>query len=895
MEKRIVIIDGNSLMNRAYYAMQKPMITKDGLYTQGVYGFLNMLNKIKKDYEPGYITVCFDLKAPTFRHEAYKDYKAGRKKMPPELAMEMPVIKDVLRAMNIKIVEMEGFEADDLIGTISKRAEEEGMEPLIITGDKDQFQLVTDKAKVIFTKRGVSQFEVYDADKMMEEYGFTPLQFIDYKGLMGDTSDNIPGVPGVGPKTAGNLIKEYGSVENVIEHIDDLKKGKMRDNIEEYSQQALMSKKLATIDVDVPIETDFSEFLLEDPDMEKLVEIYKKLEFNSFLRKLGSSSASKDAAAVTSGKFTLPETADHIVKDAEGFKAVLKILSGEAEMALKVFGDQDHKDVPVMTGASVMSGNEYYYIDFGGRRADKDGLHREFAKAISAGGTKVIGHDLKNDYYMLMACGADKFDTAFDTAIAKYVLDSGRSSYDLTILSEEYLNEAIQTEKDFIDDESQIDMFSDIAPKYSEYGKKWCALTAQIAAMEKTEIEKESLGEVFYNVELPLIEVMAYMEHVGFRVDRETLTEIGSDLGTAIDKLSAEIYELAGEKFNINSPKQLGPILFEKLGIHAGKKTKTGYSTSADILEKRAADHPVVPKILEYRTLSKIKGTFADGLVPLIAPDRRIHAHFNQTVAATGRISSSDPNLQNIPVRQELGRTIRKAFIPEDDHILVGADYSQIELRVLAHMSGDEELIKSFNNGEDIHRATASRVLGIPEDEITPEQRSRAKAVNFGVIYGMSAFGLSSNIHVSRAEAEEYIEQYFAKHQAVKRFMDGEVASCREQGYVTTILGRKRIIKEINAPQYIVRQMGERLAMNSPIQGSAADIIKIAMTRVYDALRGMKSRLILQVHDELIVETYTDEKTQVEKILTENMENAMELKVKLKADLNEGSTWYELK
>jgi len=894
MDNRIVIIDGNSLMNRAYYAMQKPMITKDGLYTQGVYGFLNMLNKIESDYEPDHIAVCFDLKAPTFRHKEYAEYKAGRKKMPPELAMELPVIKDVLAAMNIKIVEMEGFEADDLIGTIAREAEEQGLSPLIITGDKDEFQLATDITQIIFTKRGVSQFELYDRARMIAEYGFTPTQFIDYKGLMGDASDNIPGVPGVGPKTAGRLIVEYGSVEGVLENTDKLKKGKMRDNIEEYAQQALMSKRLATINVNVPLEIDFDDYKKEEPDMKALTEIYKKLEFNSFLRKLGSQAGVK-AAAISSRK-VVEEAEMHMITDGNGLSELLEKIGTGGEITLKIFGDADHRDSPVMTGASVLAEKDYYYIDFGGSQADEPGLHRIFASAVSSRGLRVTGHDLIYDYYMLMCCGAGKIITAFDTSVAKYVLDSGRSNYSLTVLAEEYFGEAIETQKDFLDAGAQIDMFTDLRPKFSDYGLRWCMIVTRLAEAEKEEIENGDLGTVLYDVEFPLAEVMAYMEYIGFSVDRGKLREIGDAIGSTIDGLTSEIYDLAGEEFNINSTRQLGPVLFEKLGIPAGKKTKTGYSTNAETLEKRADDHPIIPKILEYRTLTKLKGTYIDGLIPLIAKDGKIHAHFNQTVAATGRISSSDPNLQNIPIRQELGRTIRKAFVPQsEEYKLVGADYSQIELRVLAHMSDDSELISSFNNGEDIHRATAARVLGIPEDEITSQQRSRAKAVNFGVIYGMSAFGLSSNIHVSRQEADEYIKQYFEKHQAVKKFMDSRVEFCRENGYVTTILGRKRIIKEINASQYMVRQLGERLAMNSPIQGSAADIIKIAMIRVQDALRGMKSHLILQVHDELIIETHKEEEEAVKKILRDCMENAMKLKVALRVDLSEGGSWYEMK
>ena len=885
---RIAVIDGNSLINRAYYAMRNPMMTKEGIYTQGIFGFLNMMEKIRRDYEPTHMAVAFDLKAPTFRHKEYDMYKAGRKKMPPELAMQIPLLKDVLSAMRIKRIEIEGFEADDIIGTIVKRAEDAGIEPYIITGDKDELQLASDKTKVIITRKGVSEFDIYDEQAMIDKYGFTPLQFIDYKGLMGDQSDNIPGVPGVGEKTASKLIKEFGSIDAVIENIDKVTPKGVRTKIEENIQLALMSRRLATINTSVPIDIDFDEYRLTDPDYDALIEIYTKLEFNKFLKKLN---VSKDAAVHDDSPKAeardLSEIRKTIVRDGKTAEDIE--LAGEAVM--KVFGDASHLGDVSIDGVALLCGDDYFY--FCGESLPV--LIEKLGKADIS----YTGHGLKRDYFILMNKGLEGFSTAFDTEIAQYVLDPGRSGYSLSGMSNEYLHTTVEDEKELYERTGQTDMFTDSTESFSEYGLRACAAVAEIRRIQEAKIEKDGLERVLYDIEFPLIEVMAAMEKEGFRVDRKTLDDFGREISGRIDELTETIYGYAGKEFNINSTIQLGEVLFEDLGLPAGKKTKRGYSTSADILEKIKDAHPIVPAILEYRTLTKLKGTYVDGMIPMInAGDGRVHAHFNQTVTATGRISCTEPNLQNIPIRQELGRQLRKAFIPDDEGcVLVGADYSQIELRVLAHMSGDEALIESFNNGEDIHKATASRVLGIPEDEITPGERSRAKAVNFGVIYGMSAFGLSSELDITRKEADEYIKAYFAKHAAVKSFMDRQVSECRERGYVTTMMGRRRYIKEINARAYMVRQIGERLAMNSPIQGSAADIIKIAMIKVYRALKehGLASKLILQVHDELIINTKKDEKEIVEKLLTENMEDACELAVKLKADLNEGNNWYELK
>ena len=758
------------------------------------------------------------------------------------------------------------------------------MEPLIITGDKDELQLATDITKIILTRKGVSEFDLYDRQAMMDKYGFTPTQFIDFKGLMGDQSDNIPGIPGVGEKTATKLILEYGSVENLIANVDNVKPKGVKAKVEEHAQLAMMSKRLATINTQVPMDIDFAEYKLTEPDYDALIELYSKLEFNRFLKKLNVQRSGGVGSGDSAAK-PLAVDAEKLEKVCVREDSQLAELTLQGKTAIKVFGDHNHLDVPQIEGVAAVNGDTYYYFDCRSLTGFFDWLAEQ---EIS-----FAGHSLKDDYYMLLCHGMTKFETAFDTEVAQYVLDSSRSNYSLSALSNEYLHQSLRDEKEFFEENGQVDLFSDPTEQYMTYGCEVCGAILNLAEAQKAQIADQKLETVLYEAELPLVEVMASMEHEGFRTDKKILEGFGVVLAEQIGELTKQIYGLAGEEFNINSPQQLGNILFEKLGLPAGKKTKRGYSTSADILEKLMDKHPIIPLILEYRTVSKLKSTYVDGLIPLISStDGKVHAHFNQTVTTTGRISCTEPNLQNIPIRQEMGRKLRKAFIPEENCVLVGADYSQIELRVLAHMSGDEALIESFN-----HRATAARVLGIPEDKITLEERSRAKAVNFGVIYGMSAFGLSSELRITRKDADEYIKAYFAKHAAVKEFMDEQVKFCKANGYVSTLLGRKRFIKEINASAYMVKQVGERLAMNTPIQGSAADIIKLAMIKVFRALRdqGLRSRLILQVHDELIINTREEEKEQVEKLLTENMESAYELAVKLKADLNEGESWYELK
>lgn len=883
MSDRIVIIDGNSLINRAYYAMRRPMITSEGIYTQGIYGFLNMLNKILDDYAPEYIAVAWDKKAPTFRHKSYDQYKAGRKKMPPELAMEMPIMKEILEAMNISNLEIEGFEADDIIGTVSRVAEEEGLAPLIITGDKDALQLASDVTKVLITKKGISEFDLYDKDKMIERYSLTPEQFIDLKGLMGDQSDNIPGIPGVGEKTGIKLLEQFGSMANLLANTDEIKNKNLRAKVEDNAQLAAMSRKLAEIHRFVPLDFEIEQFKMTEPDYEKLIDIYVKLEFNSFLKKLKEDHG---GIITESAEGFFDNSIEEIQIKSSSELAQIEGIPENSVVTINVNSDNSHVDVPTIREISMLFDKKCYNIKcdnfpetlFDLDETKDDDVLNKLVGILNAKNFKFVGHDLVQDAYALMANGLETFNAEFDTQVAAYVLDPSRSKYEFKTM----VFEAFRVE----------------IPEDDENNLLWCRCARKLAEVQAEEIEENNLEKVLYEVELPLIEVLASMEMEGFKVNKDILDKFGEELTSEIDKITKEIHELAGEEFNINSPKQLGDVLFEKMELPSGKKTKRGYSTSADILLKIKDEHPIVEKVLKYRSLTKLNSTYVEGLKPLIGKDGKIHAHFQQTVTATGRISCTEPNLQNIPIRDEYGRQLRKSFIPSSqDNVLVGADYSQIELRVLAHLSGDESLITAFNEGADIHRNTAARVFNLDYEDVTPLDRSRAKAVNFGVIYGMSGFGLSEELNITRKEAEGYIKDYFEKHKAVKDYMDGQLEFCKENGYTTTILGRRRYIREINSGNFMTRQFGERLAMNSPIQGSAADIIKIAMVKVFNELKrgNYKSKLILQIHDELIIDASQDEIEEIKELLTSNMKEAMKLKVSLETDLNTGANWFELK
>ncbi|MBR5641048.1 MAG: DNA polymerase I [Firmicutes bacterium] len=892
MGERIVIIDGNSLVNRAYYAIQRPMMTKDGLYTQGVYGFLSMLQKIRKDYQPTHMLVAYDRKAPTFRHIEFGDYKAGRRKMPLELAMELPVLKDVLDAMAIKQYEIDGYEADDIIGTTAKMAEEAGVEAVIITGDRDALQLATDKTSVVITKKGITEFKLYDDAAMIEEYGFDHQQFIDYKGLRGDTSDNIPGIPGIGEKTATKLILQFGSIENMIAHVDEIENAKLREKIEDGAQSAMMSKRLATIITNVPVDYTIEDCRIGKEDRDRLIELYNKLEFKTYLKKLLEESSGVSKASELNEGAVMAADLSAGIEQPESLELtddVLKALQDGQEIYIDIATNGDHKELPGVDMIQICDGKK---------------VHTGLAdlSLLSGKALKLFGSGLEDVWYVLISHGVDtsKMETAGDLSLAQYVLDPAAKVQPLRELAYSELKTDIEASAGAAVN-TQLDLFSASPDPFKEAqeaaGLRFRALMTLRNLLEQR-IESAGLQKVYYDIELPLCKVLAEMEWNGIDVDAQALKDFGKDLKGGIDALVKEIYDLAGEEFNINSPMQLGNVLFEKMGLPAGKKTKKGYSTNAEILEKLAPDYPVVEKVLVYRTLSKLNSTYVEGLLPLIGSDGRIRAHFQQTVTATGRISCTEPNLQNIPVRQELGRQLRKVFTSgQDDLVLIGADYSQIELRVLAHMSKDPTLIDAFNQGLDIHRETASKVFGVPQEEVTPLMRSNAKAVNFGVIYGMSGFGLSENLSITRKQAEQYIKDYFHRFPGVKAFMDGCVAECKATGEIRTLYGRRRSVPEIRASQFMVRQLGERLAMNTPIQGTAADIIKLAMIRTEKALKEQcpEAELILQIHDELILRVPADKADQAKEILRECMENAACLDVKLEVECNTGHNWYELK
>ncbi len=890
-KENIVIIDGNSLVNRAFYAIQRPMMTKDGLYTQGVYGFLSMLQKIRTDYDPTHMLVAFDRKAPTFRHLEYGEYKAGRRKMPLELAMEIPVLKDVLSAMGIRMYEIDGFEADDIIGTAAKMAEAEDLPATIITGDRDALQLATDKTRVIITKKGITEFKLYDDAAMMEEYGFDHEQFIDYKALRGDTSDNIPGIPGVGEKTAVKLIRQFGSLEKLLAHTDEIESAKLREKIEEGAMSAAMSKRLATIVTNVPVDFTMEDCRIGEPDRDRLIELYKKLEFKTYLKKLLESAPAGSENQAADSSATQIAALEELRSDALTDE-VLKGFSDGSELWIDIVSDEDHKKEPSLDLVQVSDGKTVWT-----GLADMELLS---GKALT-----LCGFGLEKVWYVLAYRGVDTsaMRTGYDGALAQYVLDPAAKAQSLQELAFTEFHRDIESGQDAAPAESQMDLFSamteePLADKMRRSaGLKFAALKA-LRTLQEQRIEEFGLQKVYYEIELPLCKVLADMEIAGIDVDSQALAAFGKELKIRIDALVDEIYELAGERFNINSPMQLGAILFDKMGLPAGKKTKKGYSTNAEILEKLAQDYPIVDRVLEYRTLSKLNSTYVEGLLPLIGEDGRIRAHFQQTVTATGRISCTEPNLQNIPVRQELGRQLRKVFTAgAGDMVLIGADYSQIELRVLAHMSGDPTLIEAFEKGLDIHRETASKVFGVPQDQVTPLMRSNAKAVNFGVIYGMSGFGLSEELSITRKQAEQYIRDYFDRFPGVKRFMDGCIADCKASGEIRTLYGRRRSVPEIRSSQFVVRQLGERLAMNTPIQGTAADIIKLAMIRTAEALKKEcpGAELILQIHDELILRVSEKDAKTAEETLRRAMEDAAQMAVKLAVDVHTGRNWYELK
>ena len=882
MEKRLIIIDGNSIINRAFYALPD-MSNSEGLKTNAIFGFVRMMFKIIEDYQPTHMSVAFDKKAPTFRHKQYADYKAGRKKMPDELAQQLQPLKDLLDKFNINRLELEGYEADDLIGTVARLGEENDFKVYIVTGDKDAIQLASHKTTTLITKKGVGEVEEYDYDSVLERYEMTPTQFIDLKGLMGDKSDNIPGVPGVGEKTGIKLLKQYSTIENLIEHTDELK-GSIKKKIEENKDLALMSKELATIITNVPIKVKLEDLEYGDYNKDDVVEKFKEFGFTSLITKL---------LDIEGGETTIKEEIDLKIEHLDNVEDFIKKAEENKKVIIDVIGKEGNiLDKRVLYVFLSLDGNEIYYVN-------EDELP-QIKTLLSNPEIKKHGYDLKEDYILLKPYEIELNSMNFDITIAEYLIDSKSStSYECSAIAMKYLTRKIKSKEDLLGKGAKAKKFDEIEfDELSAYiGDILNTVNGVYPKMEEKLKETEMDG-LFYHVEMPLVEVLGSMEYIGMKVDKDQLNELKEKFTTIINELENEIFELAGEPFNINSPKQLGVVLFEKLGLPVIKKTKTGYSTNAEVLEKLRDKHEIIDKITEYRQIVKLNSTYVEGLLKIINPKTgRIHSSFNQTITTTGRISSTEPNMQNIPVKTEMGRDIRKVFVADENCKLVDADYSQVELRVLAHMSGDENMIDAFKHGEDIHSKTASQIFDVDIKDVTSKQRIEAKAINFGIIYGKTDFGLSQDLNIPVATAKAYIDSYFNKYPKIKEFMDEAVESATETGYATTILNRRRYIPEIKASNFIVRNQGKRFAMNAPIQGSAADIIKVAMVNVYNKLKenNMKSKLILQVHDELIVEAVDEELEMAEKIVREEMENAQSMDVKLDVDLNTGDSWYETK
>ncbi|WP_432664206.1 DNA polymerase I [Wukongibacter baidiensis] len=894
MKKRLVIIDGNSLINRAFYALPD-LITKEGIHTNGVFGFIKMINKIQEEYKPEYLSVAFDLKAPTFRHLAYKEYKGHRKKMPSELAQQMPILKEVLDAYKIHRTELEGFEADDLIGTIAKMSAENDFEVIIVTGDKDALQLVSPNITVMITKKGISNLEVYDREMVIEKFGVTPEQIIDFKGLVGDKSDNIPGVPGVGEKTATKLLNEFNTVEELIMNVESVSSKRIKEKIQENTEIAMLSKRLATIKIDIPLDLDLEELKIISPDNEKLIALFKKYEFTSLIKTLNIQGEGQEEAGEEA--IAKKDVDVKIVENAEELNTIIDIIKSKKSFAFKIFKKENNLRTDNIVGISIcIDSDNNYYINV----RENEELLMLLKDVFEDNEINKMGHGLKKEIIALLRYDIDLNGIEFDSFIAAYLLRPSRSDYDVSDLAAEYVGTKIDSEEELLGKGKKAKKFSDLTKgELSKYGGECCDVVVRVKELLTKELNELELTNLFEQVEMPLIEVLANLEYEGFRADKSVLEKLDVELTAKIEDITNQIYGLSGEEFNINSPKQLGVILFEKLELPVIKKTKTGYSTSHDVLEKLLKRHPIISLIIEYRQFVKLKSTYIDGLFNLINPvTGKIHSSFNQTVTVTGRISSTEPNLQNIPIKMEMGRRIRKVFISSDeDHSLIDADYSQIELRVLAHMSNDENLLKAFKEDEDIHTLTASQVFNVDIDKVTSLERSRAKAVNFGIVYGISDFGLATNLNITRKEAKTYIDEYLKKYSGVKEYMDNEVKKGKEMGYVTTILNRRRYIPELKSKNFNLRSFGERTAMNTPIQGSAADIIKIAMIKVFHELkeRKLKSRLILQVHDELIIDAHKDEIDEVKKLLKENMEEAIKISVPLKVDMNIGDNWYDTK
>ncbi|MCR5254298.1 MAG: DNA polymerase I [Acetatifactor sp.] len=903
MNKKLVLIDGHSILNRAYYGVP-PLTNADGLHTNAVYGFLNIMFKILDEEKPDYLTVAFDVSAPTFRHKMYDEYKGTRKPMDPELKEQVPVIKDLLKAMNIVIVEQAGFEADDILGTLAKKAEADGLSVSLVSGDRDLLQIASDNIKICIpkTKGGRTEMFTYYAKDLFEEQHITPKQFIQKKALMGDTADNIPGVPKIGEVTAGNLIIEFGSIENLYANLDKISKKSVRESLENNRDLCDLSLKLATIKTDCDLQVGYEDAVAGDFFTPEAYVIFKKLGFKNYLAKFNSEERKNTE---TKCDFKLVDSCDEFV-------TALNKYSSNSHVGLHfVFEKKELRGIALCGEES-----ETYFLNtcidpepvqmtlfdlLDDEKECKAKINSEdFKKVCEAinsllGKVKLSVFDIKPAYRIL---DYENLENYFDVLIGAYLINPLKSDFDMETIADQYVSMTIPGYKEVFGKDDFETAFKNDPKKVSAFYGTMALVSFKSFEPIRAKLSEFGMEDLMKDIEMPLSYVLYDMEKEGVSVNRDALLEYTDSLKGRITELEDSIHEQAGDRdFNINSPKQLGEILFEKMGLEGGKKTKTGYSTAADVLEKLAPENPIISDILEYRTLTKLKSTYGEGLAECIAEDGRIHTNFNQTITATGRISSTEPNLQNIPMRMELGRRIRKVFVPKKGFVFMDADYSQVELRILAHMSGDEQLIEAYKSAQDIHRITASKVFNTPIDEVTDLQRRNAKAVNFGIVYGISSFGLSQDLSISRKEAESYIEQYFKTFPGIKKYLDETVEKAKKDGFVTTSYGRRRPIPELSQKNFMIRQFGERVAMNSPIQGTAADIMKIAMIKTWKRLKdeGLRSKILLQVHDELLIETAEDEVDKVREILTDSMQNAAELKVELKIDLHMGNDWFDAK
>ena len=881
MGKKLVLIDGHSIINRAYYGV--PLLSNaEGLHTNGIYGFLNIMFKILEEEKPDYLCVAFDVKEPTFRHKMYAEYKGTRKPMPQELREQVPVLQEVLSAMQIAVVKKGGYEADDILGTLAGLGEKEGMDVTLVSGDRDLLQIASDKIKIRIpkTKGGKTETEDYYAKDVLEKYQVTPLQFIELKALMGDTSDNIPGVPKVGEKTAIGLMVSYGSIDGIYEHIEEITKKSIKESLMENRDLADISKVLATIKTDCELDITFADMEIQNFYTKEAYSLFQKLEFKNFLTRFSNEN-------VEEAKVECEQTA---VTDLAECEALFTMAKEADEVACVILCD----DVKAhsFAGVAICFAKDKSYVIIPQGFLTENYLQDKIKELSQS--SHIITFGAKDIYSMI---DTDKSKSVVDLKIAAYLINPIKSDYFIEDLAREYLDIPIKEKEQYFGKMSLVQALEEKTDEFVQYGSTlgYVLYTAKVYVLER--VAELGMDKLFYDVEMPLSKVLFDMERLGVLVDKDELIRYGESLVEGIDRLQRAVYDAAGEEFNLNSPKQLGEILFEKMQLPGGKKTKSGYSTAADVLEKLAEEYPIVSDILEYRTLAKLKSTYADGLLQCIAEDGRIHTTFQQTITATGRISSTEPNLQNIPMRMELGRRIRKAFVPKEGYVFMDADYSQIELRLLAHMSGDEQLIEAYKQDADIHRITASKVFHTPLSEVTDLQRRNAKAVNFGIVYGISSFGLSQDLSINRKEAEGYIKAYFEQYPKVKEFLDTTVADAEKDGYVTTMFGRRRPLPEILSSNFMQRSFGKRVAMNAPIQGSAADIMKIAMIRVWNELKkqNLESKILIQVHDELLLEVKEDEVDKVRSILVEGMKNAADLLVDMEVDVHCGKDWYEAK